>query len=567
MIKGDTNMSLENYEKWLAYPQMDAALKEELQKMTDAEKSDAFYKNLEFGTAGMRGVLGAGTNRMNVYTIRKANVGYAKYLLAMGGSERGVAIGYDNRHYSYEFALESARVLASYGIPSYVFTSLRPTPELSYAVRELKCAGGIVVTASHNPKEYNGYKLYDERGCQLVPELMEKVIEQVNAVEDELSIEVNLTAEQEALIHMIDKQVDEPYVEAVKGIQLRPELPKTIQAVFTPQHGTARVLVERVLSECGYSYTLVKEQAEPDPDFSNTKTPNPEEKDAYNLAIEYAKKLDADIVLATDPDADRVGVVVKHHGDYVLMSGNQTGSVLLEYVFSTMKEKGTMPPHPVMFNTVVTSDLGAKVGAKYGVECEKTLTGFKFIGNKIYGHETKGDKQFVFGYEESYGYLLQPFVRDKDAVQACLIISEAANYYKAQGKTLLDVLHGLYEEFGWYEESQVSLTLKGADGAKEIVRITSSLRENTPTEIAGKKVVRFEDYKNLVAREAGKEESLDFPSSDVLKFYLEDGSFIAVRPSGTEPKCKFYYCVRGCCEAKAKEMTTIYQNAMKELTK
>lgn len=560
-------MSLEKYSKWLTYPQMEAELKEELETMSEAEKNDAFYKNLEFGTAGMRGVLGAGTNRMNVYTIRKANVGYAKYLLAQGGEERGVAIGYDNRHYSYEFALESARVLASYNIPSYVFTSLRPTPELSYAVRELKCAGGIVVTASHNPKEYNGYKLYDERGCQLVPELMEKVINEVNAIEDELAIEVTLTKEQEALIHMIDKEIDEPYVKAVKTIQLRPELGKNVNIVFTPQHGTARVLVEHVLTECGYAYTLVQEQADPNPDFANTKTPNPEEKEAYTLAIEYAKRENADIVLATDPDADRVGVVVKQDNEYVLMSGNQTGSVLLEYVFSTHREKGTMPVNPVMFNTVVTSDLGEKVASKYGVECEKTLTGFKFIGNKIYGHETKGDKNFVFGYEESYGYLLQPFVRDKDAVQACLIIAEAANYYKAQGKTLLDVLHGLYEEFGWYEESQVSVTLKGENGAKEIVRMTSSLREQTPSEIAGQKVIRFEDYKHSVAKQDGKEETLNFPSSDVLKFYLQDGSFIAVRPSGTEPKIKFYYCVRGCSEEKAKEMTTIYQNAMKELTK
>lgn len=557
----------ERYEQWLNFPELDSDLKKELENMNEAERSDAFYKNLEFGTAGMRGVLGAGTNRMNIYTIRKANVGYAKYLLEQGGSERGVAIGYDNRHFSYEFAIESARVLASYNIPSYVFTSLRPTPELSYAVRELKCAGGIVVTASHNPKEYNGYKLYDERGCQLVPELMEKVITQVNAVEDELSIKVELTPEKEAMIHMIDKEIDLPYIEAVKGIQLRPELDKKVNIVFTPQHGTARVLVEEVLTECGYAYTLVQEQADPNPDFINTKTPNPEDKEAYTLAIEYARREQADIVLATDPDADRVGVVVKQGEDYVLMSGNQTGSVLLDYVFSTMIEKGTMPEHPVMFNTVVTSDLGEKVGKKYNVECEKTLTGFKFIGNKIYGHEVKGDKQFVFGYEESYGYLLQAFVRDKDAVQACLLIAEAANYYKAQGKTLLDVLHDLYAEFGWYEESQVSLTLKGAEGAKEIKRITGSLRANTPSEICGQKVVRFEDYQNSIAVEEGKQEVLDFPASDVIKFYLEDGSFIAVRPSGTEPKCKFYYCVRGNGEADALHKTEMYQNAMRELTK
>lgn len=562
-------MTNEKYQKWLNHPNMDEAMKKQLEAMTEKEIADAFYTNLEFGTAGMRGVLGPGCNRLNVYTIRKANVGFAKYLLENTDYKKGVAIGYDNRHFSYEFAIESARVLASYNIPSYVFTSLRPTPELSYAVRHLGCAGGIVVTASHNPKEYNGYKLYDERGCQLVPALMDKVIAAVNAVEDELAITVSLTAEQEAMIHMIDKEVDDPYVEEVKKIQLHADMDKSnLKVVFTPQHGTARVLVERVLTETGYDYVLVKEQAEPDPDFSNTLTPNPEEKDAYKLALEYCEKHGADIAIATDPDADRVGVIVKQGNDYVLMSGNQTGSVLLNYVFESHKAAGTMPENPVMFNTVVTSDLGEKVANKYGVECEKTLTGFKFIGSKIYEHETNKDKNFVFGYEESYGYLIQPFVRDKDAVQACLIISECANYYKAQGKTLLDVLYSLYEEFGAYEESQTSLTLKGEDGAKEIKRITSSLRENHPAAIAEVGVVRVEDYKKLEAYENGTVTKLvDFPSSDVLKFFLEDGSWIAVRPSGTEPKCKFYFCVKGTSIEDAKTKTKAYQEFMKEIIK
>ena len=562
-------MSNVTYEKWLNHPNMDEAMKKELEAMTEKEIADAFYTNLEFGTAGMRGVLGPGCNRLNVYTIRKANVGFAKYLLENTDYKKGVAIGYDNRHFSYEFAIESARVLASYNIPSYVFTSLRPTPELSYAVRYLECAGGIVVTASHNPKEYNGYKLYDERGCQLVPALMDKVIAAVNEVEDELAITVSLTEEQEALIHMIDKSVDDPYVEEVKKIQLHADMDKSnLKVVFTPQHGTARVLVERVLTETGYNYILVKEQAEPDPDFSNTLTPNPEEKDAYKLALEYCEKHGADIAIATDPDADRVGVIVNQNGEYHLMSGNQTGSVLLNYVFESHKNAGTMPENPVMFNTVVTSDLGEKVANKYGVECEKTLTGFKFIGSKIYEHETNKDKNFVFGYEESYGYLIQPFVRDKDAVQACLIISECANYYKAQGKTLLDVLHELYAEFGAYEESQTSLTLKGEDGAKEIKRITSSLRENHPATIADVKVVRVEDYKKLEAYENNTVTKLvDFPSSDVLKFFLEDGSWIAVRPSGTEPKCKFYFCVKGTTIDDAKTKTKAYQEFMKEIIK
>lgn len=562
-------MSNVTYEKWLNHPNMDEGMREQLKAMSEKEIADAFYTNLEFGTAGMRGVLGPGCNRLNIYTIRKANVGFAKYLLANTDYKKGVAIGYDNRHFSFEFAMESARVLASYDIPSYVFTSLRPTPELSYAVRHLGCAGGIVVTASHNPKEYNGYKLYDERGCQLVPDLMDKVIAEVNKVEDELSITVNLSAEQEALIHMIDKEVDDPYVEDVKTIQLHGDLDKSnLKVVFTPQHGTARVLVERVLTETGYNYILVKEQAEPDPDFSNTLTPNPEERDAYKLALEYCEKYNADIAIATDPDADRVGVIVKHKGEYHLMSGNQTGSVLLNYVFESHKKAGTMPANPVMFNTVVTSDLGEKVANKYGVECEKTLTGFKFIGSKIYEHETKKDKNFVFGYEESYGYLIRPFVRDKDAVQACLIISECANYYKAQGKTLMDVLYELYEEFGAYEESQTSLTLKGEEGAKEIKRITGQLRETHPNAIANVAVRRVEDYKKLEAYENQTVTKLvGFPSSDVLKFFLEDGSWIAVRPSGTEPKCKFYFCVKGTTVADAKEKTKAYQEYMKEIIK
>ncbi len=562
-------MSRETYEKWLNHPCLDEATKEELKKMSEKEINDAFYTNLAFGTAGMRGVLGAGCNRMNVYTIRKANTGFAKYLLENTDYKKGVAIGYDNRHFSYEFAIESARVLATYNIPSYVFTSLRPTPELSYAVRHLGCAGGIMITASHNPKEYNGYKLYDERGCQLVPELMDKVIKNVAAVKDELDIVVNLTKEQEAMIHMINKEVDDPYVEEVKTIQIYPDADKSnLKVVFTPQHGTARELVDRVMKETGYHLIPVEEQMFPDPDFINTITPNPEEKDAYKLAVEYCKKHNADIAIATDPDADRVGVVVKQGDDYVLMSGNQTGSVLLNYVFNSYKEKGMMPEHPVMFNTVVTSDLGEAVAKKYGVECEKTLTGFKFIGSKIHEHETKKDKNFVFGYEESYGYLIKPFVRDKDAVQACLIISECANYYKAKGKTLLDVLHDLYKEFGAYEESQTSVTLKGEEGAKAIANITGSLRSAHPDTIRGEKVVRVEDYKLLKCYEGGKEAAIvGFPPSDVLKFFLADGSWIAVRPSGTEPKCKFYYCVKGNSVEDAKKKTENYHEFMNERLK
>lgn len=469
----------EKYNKWVNHPNIDPALKAELLAMDEKQKVDAFYTNIEFGTAGMRGLLGAGTNRINLHTIRKANAGFAQYITANGEAamQRGVAIGYDNRHMSYEFAMDSAKVLASYNIRSYVFESLRPTPELSFAVRTLNCFGGIMVTASHNPKEYNGYKLYDEKGCQLIPDLAKQVIDRVNAVEDELAIRVDLTPEQEKLITVIGKEIDEQYYAKVLGIQLNPEVKKTdVKIIFTPQHGTANIPVKEVFTRAGYQFVPVEEQCTPDPDFSNTPTPNPEETASYNLALEYAKREDADIVLSCDPDADRMGVAVKHHGEYVLLTGNQSGSVLIEYILSQLKAKGKMPANPVMFNTVVTSDLGEKIAAKYGVETEKTLTGFKFIGEKVAKYELTHEKEYVFGYEESYGSLISPFVRDKDAPQACLMLAEAACFYKAQGKTLVDVLDGLYDELGTYQESQTSITLAGKEGAERIKEIIATFR-------------------------------------------------------------------------------------------
>lgn len=556
-----------NYQRWLNSANIDPTLKKELETMNEAQKNDAFYTNIEFGTAGMRGVLGAGTNRINIHTIRKANEGFAQYIEANGEEavKRGVAIGYDNRHMSPEFAMESAKVLAAHGIRSYVFESLRPTPELSFAVRHLNCFGGIMITASHNPREYNGYKLYDETGCQLVPALAQQVIDRVNAIEDELAINPVLTEEQKALISRIGSEVDEAYYEKVLSIQLNPNVNKEhVHLVFTPEHGTANIPVKTVWTRAGYHFTAVEEQCTPDPDFSMTKSPNPEEPAAYELALKLAAQKDADIILVCDPDADRMGVGVKHDGEYVVMSGNQSGSVLIEYICSQLKEKGMMPENPVMFNTVVTSDLGEKVAAKYGVETEKTLTGFKFIGEKVAKYEKNHEKNYVFGYEESYGSLISPFVRDKDAPQACLMLAEAACYYKEQGKTLVDVLNGLYEELGYYKESQTSLTLKGQEGAARIKEILGNLRKNKPTEFAGVKVVAWEDYQEAV-RCTGEEESelTGFTRSDVLKFYLEDGSWIAIRPSGTEPKCKFYYCVMGNSTAQTEEKTVAYQQDIK----
>ena len=519
----------------------------------------------------MRGLLGPGTNRINLHTIRKANAGFAQYICAHGeeAKKRGIAIGYDNRHMSYEFAMDSAKMLATFGITSYVFESLRPTPELSFAVRHFHCFGGIMVTASHNPKEYNGYKLYDEKGCQLVPHLAEQVIERVNAVEDELALCANPTAEQEQLIHVIGKEVDEAYYEKVLGIQLNPQIAKDdVKIIFTPEHGTANIPVKEVYTRAGYHFVAVEEQCTPDPDFSNTPTPNPEEAGAYELALEYAKREAADIILVCDPDADRMGVGVKHHGEYKLLTGNQSGAVLIEYIFSQLKAKNQMPPNPVMFNTVVTSDLGEKIADKYGVATEKTLTGFKFIGEKVAKYEATNEKQYVFGYEESYGSLIQPFVRDKDAPQACLMLAEAACYYKAQGKTLVDVLYDLYAELGYYEESQKSLTLAGQEGAQRIQEILATLRKTQLQDLGGSAVVRFEDYKECRVVENGKEfELTGFTKSDVLKYYLADGSWIAIRPSGTEPKCKFYYCIKGSSLEDAHEKTLSYQQAIDDLIK
>ena len=561
----------EVYEKWLHHPNLDPSYKEALANMSEKEKNDAFYTTIEFGTAGMRGLLGPGTNRINLHTIRKANAGFAQYICAHGeeAKKRGIAIGYDNRHMSYEFAMDSAKMLATFGITSYVFESLRPTPELSFAVRYFHCFGGIMVTASHNPKEYNGYKLYDEKGCQLVPHLAEQVIERVNAVEDELALCANPTAEQEQLIHVIGKEVDEAYYEKVLGIQLNPQIAKDdVKIIFTPEHGTANIPVKEVYTRAGYHFVAVEEQCTPDPDFSNTPTPNPEEAGAYELALEYAKREAADIILVCDPDADRMGVGVKHHGEYKLLTGNQSGAVLIEYIFSQLKAKNLMPSNPVMFNTVVTSDLGEKIADKYGVATEKTLTGFKFIGEKVAKYEETNEKQYVFGYEESYGSLIQPFVRDKDAPQACLMLAEAACYYKAQGKTLVDVLYDLYAELGYYEESQKSLTLAGQEGAQRIQEILATLRKTQLQDLGGSAVVRFEDYKECRVVENGKETELTgFTKSDVLKYYLADGSWIAIRPSGTEPKCKFYYCIKGSSLEDAHEKTLSYQQAIDDLIK
>jgi phosphoglucomutase len=560
-------LSDQRFYHWNNFEDLDNDLKKELKSMSKEAIQDAFGAKVEFGTAGMRGLLGAGTNRLNIYTIRKATVGFAKYLLEIQHDfdKEGVAIGYDNRYMSKEFAYESAKVLASYNIKSYVYSGLRSTPQLSYTVRELNCLGGIMITASHNPKEYNGYKVYDWTGSQLIPSEINRVISYINEIDDELSISVALTKEQIQFIQLIDNDLDAAYKNRVLDIQLRPELVKDLLVVYSAQHGAGFPAVFDVLATAGYELLLEEKQCQPDPAFTYTLTPNPEEADAYLASILLAKESGADIVISTDPDADRVGVVVLHDDEYHLLSGNQTGSVLLEYIFSTLKEKDMMPDNPVMFNTIVTSDLGEKVASAYGVETEKTLTGFKFIGEKIQKYQESKAKSFVFGYEESFGYLIEPFVRDKDAIQACLMIVEAAQYYKLNNKTFIDVLNDLYEKHGTYLEKQTSLTLTGIEGSLQIKKIMNYLRNNPVREFAGIEVAYFEDYDKQIRVSSDKEEAIvGFDQSDVLKMILKDGSWIAIRPSGTEPKCKFYYCIKGDNQEEVNDKFNRFDLAMQQ---
>lgn len=550
-------------EKWQLIAQHDEWIRDQFKGLSSEALNDSFYKSLEFGTAGMRGLLGVGPNRMNSYTVGRANYGFAQYLLeTFIGKQIKVAIAYDNRHMSKEFAQVSANILSHFGIKVYLFSSLRPTPELSFAVRYLGCQGGIVITASHNPKEYNGYKIYDETGCQLVDYKVQRVIELIAELPD--PAEINLDVGQAHLIEMIDDALDSEYLSSIKSIQLRPEAEKSVKIVFTPQHGTASPLLPSLLKNLGYTVIEVEEQTYPDPDFSNTITPNPEDKASYNLAIEYAKKYDADLILSCDPDADRMGIVVKHMGEYVYLSGNQGGSILQEYIYSTRNEKGIMPKKPIMFNTVVTSDLGEKIAKKYDVEVEKTLTGFKYIGEKIEEHNIHKDASFVFGYEESYGYLISDFVRDKDAFQACLMVAEAANFYLSKGLTLVDVLDNLYEEFGYHFEHQISITRAGEKGLQEIQQILTDFRSYKKDTIAGIEILYLEDF--LIGKRSDGLE-LNYPSSNVLKFSMKDGSWIAIRPSGTEPKCKFYFCIVGESSEKTREKYEQFESFIKEVAK
>ena len=538
------------YEEWLYHPNLDEKAKKELQDMSEQDIKDAFYTNITFGTAGMRGLMGIGPNRLNIYTIRKATQGYANYLNK--NNLKSVAIAYDNRFNSKEFAFDCAKLLASNGIKTFIFDSLRPTPELSYTVRYFKCDGGIMITASHNPKQYNGYKLYDETGCQLIPEIAAKVIDEVNTLDNILDIKPNDNYD-DSLINIVNEEVDDAYYRDVLSIQLRKDINKDFKIAFSPEHGTAYLPVMTTLKQAGYDVYEVKSQSIPDPAFSNTKTPNPEEAGAYEEVIKLAKDIDAKLLLVCDPDGDRMGVGVKHNDEYVVLNGNQTGALLLEYILSTYEDLGIKVNNPCMFNTIVTSDIGEAIARYHGCDNERTLTGFKYIGNKVRQYEVNNKKTYVFGYEESYGSLIKPFVRDKDATQACLLLAEACAYYLSKNMTLVDVMNNAYDKVGYYYDTQVSVMLPGADGAEKLAKIMENVRNN-PLQIPGYKTVRIEDYKLQKSYEDDKvEDFVKHDVSDVLKYYLEDGSFIAIRPYGTEPKCKCYLSVKDVSMDKAKE--------------
>lgn len=545
------------YTTWAGYQNLNGELRVLLEEMQqdEAKLEDAFYKNLEFGTGGMRGEIGAGTNRMNIYTVRKATAGLAQYISTFGeeAKGRGAVIAYDSRHKSPEFALEAAKTLATFGVKAYLFDELRPTPELSFAVRKLNAFAGIVITASHNPPEYNGYKVYGSDGAQLPPEAADQVISYVNAIENELEIQIKDAKDlkEQGLIEIIGEELDAAYNKELLTVPENPQLAEEIDVslVFTPLHGTANKSVRRALQSLGYQNVhIVKEQELPDPDFSTVKSPNPEEPAAFELAIELGNKVEADLLIATDPDADRLGIAVKNKsGKYVVLTGNQTGALFLDYLLAQKKEKGTIPKNGIVLKTIVTSEIGRTIAESYGLKTMDVLTGFKFIAEKINQYNKSGEHSFLFGYEESYGYLIKDFARDKDAIQAAVLAVEVCAYYKKQGLTLYEGLLNVFEKYGFYLEGLRSLTLKGIEGAKQIQGILDQFRQNPPTQIAGIQVVVEEDYQSSKKHSltSNSEELIELPKSNVLKYFLKDGTWVCLRPSGTEPKIKFYFGVQG----------------------
>lgn len=546
----------ENYQKWVDFVELPDYLRQDLENMDEKTKEDAFYTNLEFGTAGMRGLVGAGTNRINIYVVRQATEGLARLIESKGGNEkeRGVAIAYDSRHFSPEFAFESAAVLAKHGIKSYVFESLRPTPELSFAVRHLNCFAGIMVTASHNPAPFNGYKVYGEDGGQMPPHDADALTTYIRAIENPFAVEVADVETEKAsgLIEVIGEAVDVEYLKEVKDVNINPalieEFGKDMKIVYTPLHGTGEMLARRALAQAGFdSVQVVEAQATADPDFSTVTSPNPESQAAFALAEELGRQVGADVLVATDPDADRVGVeVLQKDGSYLNLSGNQIGAIMAKYILEAHKNAGTLPENAALCKSIVSTDLVTKIAESYGATMFNALTGFKFIAEKIQEFEEKHNHTYMMGFEESFGYLIKPFVRDKDAIQAVLVVAELAAYYRSRGLTLADGIGEIYKEYGYYAEKTISVTLSGVDGAEQIKAIMAKFRNNAPKEWNATAITVVEDFKAQTATVAdGTVTNLTTPPSDVLKYTLADGSWIAVRPSGTEPKIKFYIAVVG----------------------
>ncbi|EOS7734106.1 phospho-sugar mutase [Enterococcus hirae] len=567
------------YQQWANEENLEENLKKQLTDLSqDPEKlEDAFFAPLEFGTAGMRGILGPGINRMNIYTVRQATEGLARFMDTQGEEtkHRGVAIAYDSRHQSPEFAMEAAKTLAQHDIPSFVFESLRPTPELSFAVRHLNTFAGIMVTASHNPAAYNGYKVYGEDGGQMPPADADALTKYVREVSNPLKVAVLADDEVETsgLITIIGEEIDKAYLEEIKAVTIDQELVQTmgkdLKLVFTPLHGTGKMLGERALQQAGFEqFMLVPEQAVADPDFTTVQSPNPEEHSAFEYAIRLGEKEGADLLIATDPDADRLGAAVRQpDGSYKVLTGNQIGALMIQYILEAHQSRGTLPENAAVLKSIVSSELPAAIAESYGATMINVLTGFKFIAEKIHQFEKDHSHTFMFGFEESYGYLVKPFVRDKDAIQALLLLAEVAAFYKKQGKTLYDGLQMIFEKYGYFAEKTISVTMSGQEGSAKIAALMKKFRDHAPSEFAGAKVLQTEDFKELTKTDsAGRVEKLTTPPSDVLKYVLEEHGWVAIRPSGTEPKIKFYIGVKGNSAQEAQEKIDTYEAIIKSMT-
>lgn len=552
------------YTQWLNEEQLPQNLKEELVALKEdaAACEDAFYAPLEFGTAGMRGILGAGINRMNIFTVRQATEGLARLMEEKGSEakQQGVVIAYDSRHMSAEFAMEAAKTLAAHHIPAYVFESLRPTPELSFAVRYLKAFAGIMITASHNPAAYNGYKVYGADGGQMPPADADALTAYVREIENPLRIPVVEDATCPS-IQMIGETIDKAYLEALKTVTIDPalvqEMGKDLRLVYTPLHGTGTMLGEKALKQAGFDQVyLVAEQAKADPNFSTVQSPNPEEHSAFAYAIRLGEEKQADLLIATDPDADRLGAAVRlPDGSFQVLTGNQLGALMIQYILEAHQKLGTLPQNAVVLKSIVSSELATAIADHYAVKMVDVLTGFKFIAEKIEQYEQDHTQTFMFGFEESYGYLIQPFVRDKDAIQALVLLAEVAAYYKKQGKTLYDALESIFQTYGFYKEKTISVTLSGIEGSQKMQQLMTQFREEALTSFAEIPVVKIEDFKTQTCTlKNGDTQALATPPADVLKYFLEDGSWLAIRPSGTEPKIKFYLATKAntAQEAEAK---------------